>query len=72
MMKEEFNKLNTFQQQMMNTSKISMLDKSNSSLINSHSDPDSPTRLTNNQLNDVKAKLNKVKMTKPEPNSVYL
>lgn len=71
-MKEEFKKLSSFQQQMMNSSKISMLDKTNSSLISSFNDPDSPTRLSNNQLNDVKAKLNKLKMTKPEPNSVYL
>ena len=57
---------------MMTGAKISLLDKTNNSLINYHNEPDSPTRLTNNQLNDVKAKLNKVKMTKPEPNSVYL
>ena len=71
MINQEFSKLNIFQQQMM-SSKINMLDKTITTPRNNQDELDSPTKLTNNQLGDVKAKLNKIKMGMNEPNNVTL
>lgn len=70
LMKQEFSKLEVFQQKlMMDGAKISMLDKS---MTLQSSDPDSPTRLTGNMLNGVRDQLNKVKITTDVPDNISL
>jgi hypothetical protein len=60
-MKNEFNKLDLFQQKIMKSPKLNMLDKS--SPLESPERPDSPSKFSSELLNSVRDKLNKVKLT---------
>jgi hypothetical protein len=60
-MKNEFKKLDHFQQKIMKSPKLNMLDKT--SPLESPEQPDSPSKLSCGLLNSVRDKLNKVKLT---------